>query len=433
MHTVHVIGAGLAGSEAAYQLSKRNHRVILHEMRPLSNTEAHATDKFAELVCSNSFKNESLLNAKGLLKAEMRAFDSLILKAAKANRLEAGKALAVDREGFSQYVTETIENMENITIDRREMSSIPEEPTIVATGPLTSSSLQTHIENLLGDDSLFFFDAMAPIIAKDSIDMTVCYKKNRWEDDEEGDYINCPMDKEAYDTFFNALREADTATLKSFETHIFEGCMPVEFMARRGKDTLRFGPLKPVGLRRDPSHKPHAVVQLRKDDAAETLYNLVGFQTRLKYGEQKRIVRMIPGLENAEIVRYGQMHRNTYLTSPLHLNQAFQMKKRPSLFFAGQLTGVEGYTESAASGIVAALNMDRHLKGEASLFFPRETMIGALSHYIAHASTKDFQPMNANLGILPSPEEKMKKDKKREFYRDRALHSLKRFKEALDA
>lgn len=432
MKTVHVIGAGLAGSEAAYQLAKRDHRVILHEMRPNTHTEAHATDKFAELVCSNSFKNESLLNAKGLLKAEMRAFDSLILKAAKATRLEAGKALAVDREGFSEYVTDTLESMENITIEREEVTKLPGEPVIVATGPLTSSALQGHIEHLLGEDSLYFFDAMAPIIAKDSIDMDICYKKNRWEDDEEGDYINCPMDKDQYDAFFSALSEADTATLRAFEDHIFEGCMPVEFMARRGKDTLRFGPLKPVGLRKDPSHKPFAVVQLRKDDAAETLYNLVGFQTRLKYGEQKRLVRMIPGLENAEIVRYGQMHRNTYMSSPRHLNRAFQMKEKPSVFFAGQITGVEGYTESAASGLVAALNMDRYLKGEAPAFFPRETMLGALSHYIANAGTKDFQPMNANLGILPSPEEKMKKDKKREFYRDRAMEELRKFKEGLD-
>ncbi|MFW5894345.1 MAG: methylenetetrahydrofolate--tRNA-(uracil(54)-C(5))-methyltransferase (FADH(2)-oxidizing) TrmFO [Bacillota bacterium] len=433
MKTVHVIGAGLAGSEAAYQLAKRDYRVILHEMRPSTHTEAHATDKFAELVCSNSFKNESLLNAKGLLKAEMRAFDSLILKAAKATRLDAGKALAVDREGFSRYVTDTLTAMENIVVEREEVKEIPDAPTIIATGPLTSSALQTRIENLLGEDSLYFFDAMAPIIAKDSIDMDVCYKKNRWEDDAEGDYINCPMDKDQYQAFYDALKEADTATLRSFETHIFEGCMPVEFMARRGMDTLRFGPLRPVGLRRDPTHKPHAVVQLRQDNAAETLYNLVGFQTRLKYGEQKRLVRMIPGLEHAEIVRYGQMHRNTYLPSPKILNQGFQMKTIPSLFFAGQITGVEGYTESAASGLMAALSMDRHLRGLSVLHFPRETMLGALAYYVSHANPQDFQPMNANLGILPSPEEKMKKDQKREFYKERALNTLKTFKEALDA
>ncbi len=431
MKEVHIIGGGLAGSEAAYQLAKRNHKVILHEMRPTKYSEAHNTPNLGELVCSNSLKSESLTNSKGLFKEEMRQFDSLILNAAESTRLKAGQALAVDRDLFSKKITETLESHPLITIKREEIKTMPEGPVIVATGPLTSSSLKEAIEKYFDETTLYFYDAMAPIIAQDSIDMNICYKKNRWEDDMLGDYINCPMNKEEYDHFFSQLLEGDTAVLRDFETHLFDGCMPIEGMANRGKDTLRFGPLKPVGLRRDETHKPYAVIQLRKDNAAETLYNMVGFQTRLKFPEQKKLVHSIPGLENAEIVRYGQMHRNTYMPSPKYLNPAFQTYKDPLVFFAGQITGVEGYVESSASGMIAAINMDRVLRDKPVVFFPEVTMLGALSGYISRASKDNFQPMNANFGLLPSPEEKMKKDIKRKFYRDRSLNAIKAFKEML--
>ena len=432
MKEVHIIGGGLAGSEAAHQLAKRGHKVILHEMRPTKYTEAHATENLGELVCSNSLKSESLTNSKGLIKEEMRHFDSLILDAASKTRLKAGQALAVDRDAFSESITKAIEANPNIEIRREEVKSVPEGPVIIATGPLTSSDLKTSIEKYFDETTLYFYDAMAPIISEESINMDICYKKNRWEDDEEGDYINCPMNKEEYEHFFAKLKEGDTAVLRDFETHLFDGCMPIEGMAKRGKDTLRFGPLKPVGLRRDETHKPYAVIQLRKDNAAETLYNMVGFQTRLKFPEQKRLVHSIPGLENAEIVRYGQMHRNTYMPSPKYLNPAFQTHKNPLVFFAGQITGVEGYVESSASGMIAAINMDRVLRGKPVVYFPEVTMLGALSGYISRASKDNFQPMNANFGILPSPEEKMKKDIKRKFYRDRSLSAIKAFKEMLD-
>ena len=431
MKEIHIIGGGLAGSEAAYQLAKRDHKVIMHEMRPTKYTEAHITGELAELVCSNSLKSESLTNSKGLIKEEMRQFDSLILKVAEATRLKAGQALAVDRNAFSKEISTTLENHPNITIKREEVKEMPKGPVIIATGPLTSSALKTSIEKYFDETILYFYDAMAPIISEESIDMSVCYKKNRWEDDEVGDYINCPMNEEEYDYFFSMLEEGDTAVLRDFESHLFEGCMPIEGMAKRGKDTLRFGPLKPVGLRRDKAHRPHAVIQLRKDNAAETLYNMVGFQTRLKFPEQKKLVRSIPGLQNAEIVRYGQMHRNTYMPSPKYLNPAFQTYKDPEVFFAGQITGVEGYVESSASGMIAAINMDRVLKGKTVAFFPNVTMLGALSRYISGASKDHFQPMNANFGILPSPEDKMKKDIKRQFYRDRALKAIQSFKEML--
>ncbi|RPF57859.1 FADH(2)-oxidizing methylenetetrahydrofolate--tRNA-(uracil(54)-C(5))-methyltransferase TrmFO [Abyssicoccus albus] len=426
---VNVIGAGLAGSEAAYQLAQRGVNVRLYEMRPKKQTKAHHTDKFAELVCSNSLRGNSLQNAVGVLKEEMRQLDSLIIKAADEAQVPAGGALAVDRHDFSRIVTETIRNHERIEVVNDEYRQIGDEPTIIATGPLTSDALSDEIKKLTGEEHLYFYDAAAPIVERDSINMDIAYLKSRY-DKGEAAYLNCPMTKEEFDQFYNALIEAEVVPLKEFEKEIyFEGCMPFEELARRGPKTLTFGPMKPVGLEHpDTDKRPYAVVQLRQDDAAGTLYNIVGFQTHLKWGEQKRILQMIPGLENVDIVRYGVMHRNTFINSPNALNQFYQFKSHEHLFAAGQMTGVEGYVESAASGLIAGINMAKKVNEEKMIQFPRETMIGAMAYYVTHADQKNFQPMNANFGLVPSLEERIKNKQERYgILANRALDSLQSF------
>ncbi|XWN52639.1 FADH(2)-oxidizing methylenetetrahydrofolate--tRNA-(uracil(54)-C(5))-methyltransferase TrmFO [Anoxybacillus flavithermus] len=426
---VTVIGAGLAGSEAAWQLAKRGIRVKLYEMRPVKQTPAHHTDKFAELVCSNSLRANTLTNAVGVLKEEMRRLDSVIMKAADSCSVPAGGALAVDRHEFAAKVTEMVTNHPNVTVVREEVTSIPTGPTIIATGPLTSQSLSEQLQALTGEQYLYFYDAAAPIIEKESINMEKVYVKSRY-DKGEAAYINCPMTEEQFERFYDALISAETVPLKEFEKEIyFEGCMPIEVMARRGKKTLLFGPMKPVGLE-DPrtGKRPYAVVQLRQDDAAGTLYNIVGFQTHLKWGAQKEVIRLIPGLEQAEIVRYGVMHRNTFLNSPKLLKPTYQYKEREDLFFAGQMTGVEGYVESAASGLVAGINAAHYVLGKELIVFPQETAIGSMAHYITSANPKHFQPMNANFGLFAPLDEPIKdKKKKNERYADRALETIQNF------
>lgn len=426
---VSVIGAGLAGSEAAWQLAKRGISVTLYEMRPVKQTPAHHTDQFAELVCSNSLRANSLTNAVGILKEEMRRLDSIIIKAADQCQVPAGGALAVDRHEFSGYVTEHVKNHPNVIVKHEEVTELPEGPVIVATGPLTSEALSKQLKEMTGEEYLYFYDAAAPIIEKDSIDMEKVYLKSRY-DKGEAAYLNCPMTEEEFDRFYEALIEAETAPLKEFEKEIyFEGCMPIEVMAKRGKKTLLFGPLKPVGLE-DPEtgKRPHAVVQLRQDDAAGTLYNMVGFQTHLKWGAQKEVFRLIPGLEHAEIVRYGVMHRNTFINSPKLLRPTYQYKQREDLFFAGQMTGVEGYVESAASGLLAGINAARLVRDEDLLVFPPETMIGSLAHYITATSPEHFQPMNVNFGLLkPLPEKIKHKQQRNEQYAKRALNTIQNF------
>ena len=426
-----IIGAGLAGSEAAWQLAKRGVKVDLYEMRPKKMTPAHKTENFAELVCSNSLRANNITNAVGLLKEEMRRLDSLIIKCADATQVPAGGALAVDRDKFSQMITETIKTHPNINVIEEELLTIPkgDYPVIVATGPLTSDSLSKDIRNYTKQDGLYFYDAAAPIIEKDSIDMEKVYLKSRY-DKGEAAYLNCPMTKEEFTNFYNELITAEAAPLKEFEKEIyFEGCMPFEEMAKRGEKTLLFGPMKPGGLE-DPKtdKRPYAVVQLRQDNSEGTLYNIVGFQTHLKWGEQKRIINMIPGLENANVVRYGVMHRNTYLNSPQLLEKTYKLKEENNIYFAGQMTGVEGYVESAASGIVAALNALFNQEGK-EIIFPTETMIGAMANYIVDSTSKNFQPMNANFGIIkPLPERIKDKKEKYERYANRSLEILENFK-----
>ncbi|QTQ09144.1 FADH(2)-oxidizing methylenetetrahydrofolate--tRNA-(uracil(54)-C(5))-methyltransferase TrmFO [Macrococcoides canis] len=433
MTTVNIIGAGLAGSEAAYQIAERGIKVKLYEMRPVKQTPAHHTDKFAELVCSNSLRGNALTNAVGVLKEEMRRLDSLIIKAADNASVPAGGALAVDRHEFSGYVTDTLKQHANIEVINEEITEIPDGPTIVATGPLTTESLSKQIQALTGQDHLYFYDAAAPIIEKDSIDMNKVYLKSRY-DKGEAAYLNCPMTEEEFNTFYDALLEAEVVPLKEFEKEIyFEGCMPFEEMAKRGRKTLLFGPMKPVGLE-DPKtgKRPYAVVQLRQDDAAGTLYNIVGFQTHLKWGAQKEILKLIPGLENVEVVRYGVMHRNTFINSPTNLQQTYQFKGNDSLFLAGQMTGVEGYVESAASGLVAGINMAKYVEGKPVITFPENTVIGSMAYYITHTNSKNFQPMNANFGLLPSLDKRIKDKKERyEALAARALDSLEHFKVTL--
>ena len=426
-----VIGAGLAGSEAAWQLAKRGVNVDLYEMRPKKMTPAHKTQNFSELVCSNSLRANNITNAVGLLKEEMRRLDSLIIKCADATQVPAGGALAVDRDKFSEMITETIKNHPNINVIEEEITQIPKGdiPVVVATGPLTSDALSQDIRTYTKQEGLYFYDAAAPIIEKDSIDMNKVYLKSRY-DKGEAAYLNCPMTKDEFFNFYNALINAEAAPLKEFEKEIyFEGCMPFEEMAKRGEKTLLFGPMKPVGLE-DPKtdKRPYAVVQLRQDNSEGTLYNIVGFQTHLKWGEQKRIINLIPGLENANIVRYGVMHRNTYLNSPQLLEKTYKLKEEKNIYFAGQMTGVEGYVESAASGIVAALNA-LYNQEDKQIIFPTETMIGAMANYIVDNTSKNFQPMNANFGIIkPLPERIKDKKEKYERYANRSLEILENFK-----
>lgn len=431
---VKVIGAGLAGCEAAWQLAKNGIRVKLYEMKPKKFSPAHKKDYFAELVCSNSLKADRVENACGLLKEEMRLFGSVVMEAADASRVPAGGALAVDRDIFSQYITEKIYNEPNITVINDEVTEInPDEYTIIATGPLTSDALSEEILKLTGTENMYFYDAAAPVIEKESIDFEKVFYAARY-DRGDADYINCPMEKEEYKRFYEALIEAETVELKKFENQkVFEGCMPVEVMAKRGVDTLLFGPLKPVGLKNPKNEKAdyHAVVQLRQDNREATLYNMVGFQTNLKWPEQKRVFSMIPGLENAEFVRYGVMHRNTYIQAPVVLDRFYRMKKYEKVFFAGQITGVEGYVESASSGIMAGFNMSRMLMGKEMLEPSSKTCIGALPLYISTSSIEKLQPMNANFGIIDSWHERVKGNKV-ERYKLIAQRSLEVLKQNLD-
>lgn len=427
--TVNVVGAGLAGSEAAWQLAQRGIKVNLYEMRPVKQTPAHHTDKFAELVCSNSLRANTLTNAVGVLKEEMRMLDSVIIGAADACAVPAGGALAVDRHEFAAYVTDRVKQHPNVTVINEEITRIPEGPTVIATGPLTSPALSEQLKALTGEEYLYFYDAAAPIIEKDSIDMDKVYLKSRY-DKGEAAYLNCPMTEEEFDRFYEALITAETVPLKEFEKEVFfEGCMPIEVMAQRGRKTMLFGPLKPVGLE-DPKtgKRPFAVVQLRQDDAAGTLYNIVGFQTHLKWGPQKEVLQLIPGLENAEIVRYGVMHRNTFINSPKVLKATYQFQNRHDLFFAGQMTGVEGYVESAASGLIAGINAARLVSGEEPLEFPHETAMGSMARYITTTNAKNFQPMNANFGLFPDLPEKIRgKQERNEKHASRALETIQKF------
>ena len=435
---IHVIGGGLAGSEASWQAAEQGVPVVLHEMRPVRPTEVHKTDRLAELVCSNSFRGDKLDNAVGLLKEEMRRLGSLIMRAADANRVPAGAALAVDRERFAQAVTDAVSRHPRITIVREEVTRVPNDPSmfplVIATGPLTSEALSADIAALVGGDHLYFYDAVSPIVLAESIDYDVVFRASRWGrslrgsgpeggskdpqlhteaqgpacgvDDGEGDYLNCPMTREQYEAFYAALTTAESATVHDFEKEtFFEGCLPIDVMAHRGTDTLRFGPMKPVGLV-DPrtGRTPYAVVQLRQDNIAGDHYSLVGFQTQLKWGEQARVLKMIPGLERAEFVRFGIVHRNTYINGPTVLRPTWQVKSRDDLFFAGQISGVEGYVESAASGLIAGLNAAAVARGETARVPPRETAIGALAHYVSHADPRHYQPSNITFGIMPPPD-----------------------------
>ena len=410
-----VIGGGLAGSEAAWQAAQQGIDVKLYEMRPHQTTGAHATDNLAELVCSNSLGSDLPDRAPGLLKAEIRRLDSVLLQCAQETAVPAGGALAVGREQFARLVTERIKNHPRISLIREEYPRIPTQPAVIASGPLTSERLSQSLLDLTGQEHLYFFDAISPIVTLESINLEVAYRASRYDrgEQDEGDYINCPMTAEEYENFIEALISAERIELKSFELDLesgvkagshkfFEGCLPIEVLARRGKDALAFGPLRPVGLR-DPrtGQRPHAVVQLRQDNLSGTLYNLVGFQTNLKFPEQRRVLRMIPGLETAEFARYGQMHRNTFIFSPAHLLPTLQSRQREDLFFAGQITGVEGYVGNIATGLLAGWNAARWLTGKQPVTLPPTTMLGALCHYITHADAADFQPMKANFGILP--------------------------------
>lgn len=427
MKKVTIVGAGLAGCEACWQLVKRGIPVRLIEMRPKKSSPAHQSDAFAELVCSNSLRSDSLLNAVGVLKEEMRQFDSLIIKMADTHRVPAGSALAVDRKNFSKAITDTLCSHPLVEVVCEEVCEIPEGPVIIASGPLTSDALSQAIQRLTREEYFHFYDAAAPIIEKDSIDFTKAYVKSRY-DKGEAAYINCPMSKEEFDRFYQELIHAETAHLHDFEETYFEGCMPFEEMARRGEKTLLFGPMKPVGLESPDGKLPYAVVQLRQDNAVATLYNIVGFQTHLKWGEQKRILSMIPGLENVSIVRYGVMHRNSYLCSPKVLRPTYQHIERDDLFFAGQLTGVEGYVESAASGLLAGLNMANLMREKECIELPSTCVMGSMAQYITHASPKYFQPMNANFGIMQL-EGKVKKKDRKEAFAKQALAVIEEYQE----
>ena len=433
---IKIIGAGLAGCEAAWQAAKLGVAVDLYEMKPKMRTPAHHSDKLAELVCSNSLRSNQLNNAVGLLKEEMKIMGSLIIEAAYVTEVPAGSALAVNREDFSSYITEKIKNHPLITLHEEEVTDIDlNEITVVATGPLTSQNMAKTVAGITGGGELHFFDAAAPIVDFSTVDMSKAFFASRYGKGDPEDYLNCPMTKEEYEAFYNALINAEMAPLKEFDRElqedltVFEGCMPVEVMASRGYDTLRFGPMKPVGLPLPSTGEDaFATVQLRRENKEGTMYNIVGFQTHLTFGEQKRVFRMIPGLENAEFFRYGVMHRNTYINSPRKLNATYSMKDNPNLFFAGQMTGVEGYVESASSGFVAGLNAALLAKGEDAIIFPRETEIGALAAYVSNGGVSShFQPMNANFGIIAPLEKKVKGGKKfrNEAYAFRSIDIIK--------
>ncbi len=456
---IHVIGGGLAGCEAAWQAASRGVPVTIHEMRPVRPTEVHKTDRLAELVCSNSFRGDKLDNAVGLLKEEMRRLDSLVMRAAETARVPAGAALAVDRDLFARSVTRAIHEHPLITLAREEVTAIPvasrESPVIIATGPLTSPALSAAVVHLVGNDHLYFYDAISPIVLAETIDMKVVFRASRWNrnvrpkpgigseplnapktcgiDDGEGDYLNCPMTADEYRAFYAALSTAESATVHDFDKEkFFEGCLPIEVMAHRGEDTLRFGPMKPVGLT-DPrtGRQPYAAVQLRQDNLAGDHYSLVGFQTQLKWGEQARVLRMIPGLEQAEFVRFGMVHRNTYINGPTVLHETWQTRANPSLFFAGQISGVEGYVESAASGLIAGRNAAALARGEALCVPPRTTAIGALAFYVSHANPHGYQPTNITFGIMEPPPAGIRDKQKRKLsISERALADLDAWKEA---
>jgi len=432
--TVKVIGGGLAGSEAAWQLAERGIPVELYEMRPVRSTPAHVTEWLSELVCSNSLGSDLPDRAPGVLKAELRRLGSLLMRCAEETAVPAGGALAVDREAFASRVTEHIANHPNIRLIREEVTSIPDGPVILATGPLTSPALSAEIAALVGEEHLYFYDAIAPMVDAETINMDIAFRASRYGrgEDETGDYINCPMTREEYERFVDALLSAELIDLKDFERddpQFFEGCLPVERLAARGREALAFGPLRPVGLR-DPrtGKRPYAVVQLRQDNLAGTLYNIVGFQTNLRWGEQKRVLRMIPGLENAEFPRYGQMHRNTFVNSPMHLRPTLQFRDRDDLFFAGQITGVEGYVGNIGTGLLAGINAARLVSGCEPWTLPRETMLGALCYYITHAEPGEFQPMKANFGILPPLDNPPRgKRERQQAYAARAAEALEAF------
>jgi methylenetetrahydrofolate--tRNA-(uracil-5-)-methyltransferase len=447
---IHIIGGGLAGSEAAWQAASRGVRAVIHEMRPVRPTAVHKTDRLAELVCSNSFRGDKLDNAVGLLKEEMRRLGSLIMQAADATRVPAGAALAVDRERFSQAVTDAVQSHPLISVVREEMHAVPREasfyPLIIATGPLTSDALSRDIAALVGGDHLYFYDAISPIVLAESIDYDKVFRASRWDrslrgsdpgdaatqgSDPEGDYLNCPMNKDEYDAFYDALVSAESATVHDFDKEkFFEGCLPIEVMAHRGRETLRFGPMKPVGLP-DPrtGRTPYAVVQLRQDNIAGDHFSLVGFQTQIKWGDQARVLKMIPGLEHAEFVRFGMVHRNTYINGPTVLRETWQTKTRDDLFFAGQMSGVEGYVESAASGLLAGRNAAALAKGETPRAAPRTTAIGALAYYVAHANPANYQPTNITFGIIAAPADQSVAGSKK---KDRKAATSARALQALD-
>jgi methylenetetrahydrofolate--tRNA-(uracil-5-)-methyltransferase len=434
---IHVIGGGLAGSEAAWQLAERGHDVVVHEMRPVRGTEAHKTDRLAELVCSNTFKSTETSNAHGLLKAEMRLLGSMILECADAARVPGGSALTVDRELFSAAVHERVTSHPRIAVERGETTTLPA-PGIVATGPLTSSALAEAIRARLGVESLAFYDAIAPIVSHDSIDYDVVFRASRYgketmEGESDGAYLNCPMSREQYEAFIDALTAADKATAHEFDAvPYFEGCMPAEEMARRGRESLRFGPMKPVGLTDSRTgREAYAVVQLRMEDRAGRMWNLVGFQTRLRYPEQQRVFRMIPGLENAEFLRFGSIHRNSYLNAPAALLPHLALRDDPRVLFAGQLTGVEGYTESTATGLLAGINLSRLLAGDEPVLPPTTTMLGSLYRYMREADPRHFQPMNANFGLVDDLGERVRdKRAKKERLAERALAAMTEWRDA---
>ena len=433
---IRIVGGGLAGCEAAWQAASRGVPVTIHEMRPVRPTPVHKTDRLAELVCSNSFRGDKLDNAVGLLKEEMRRLDSLIMRVADRVRVPAGAALAVDRERFAEEVTEAVVAHPLIRVDRAEVSEIPEAspaaPIIVATGPLTSAALSSAIAAFVGREHLAFFDAISPIVLAESIDMTKVFRASRWDrGGEGGDYLNCPFTKDEYEQFVAAVVAAEKAAVHDFDnTKFFEGCLPIEVMAHRGEETLRFGPMKPVGLRHpETGHTPYAVVQLRQDNLAGDHFSLVGFQTQMKWGEQARVLRMIPGLEQAEFVRFGMIHRNTYINAPTVLDAAWQARRRPGLFFAGQVSGVEGYVESAASGLIAGLTAASLVSGDPVSAPPRETAIGALGYYVSHADSKHYEPSNVTFGIMPPLEQAPRKKHDRQLATsERALKALDEWK-----